>query len=124
MSQPSSMTVPSELPPHLYDTLPDDLLREILRLPSETQRLFAEDYDLRSKSVLVGYGLLMVGLHYAYLGDWFLLAAFWTACFFGIPGLLWFAVDLFRTQGLVRKHNARLARDILANIDRVRTSLE
>ncbi len=112
-----------KLPSHLDDALPDDLLREILRLPPETQELFAEDFEARAKSVLAGYGLLMVGLHYAYLEDWFLLIAFWVALYFGIPGVLWFVVDLIRTQGLVRKRNAELARDILAHIDRVRATM-
>ena len=72
-------------------------------------------YESKKKSTGLAYVFfLLLGCHYAYLGDWGKQLLFWiTGGGLGI----WVLIDLFRMSSLVREHNTRvmLECDILYN---------
>ena len=104
------------LPSFIDDSLPPDMLKGILLLSPDTQALFVDGYRGRARTVQTSYLFWFVSLYYAYLDEWFLQFAFWLSWSLFFPGLIWWIVDAFRLQGLVRKHNEGIAKDVLRNI--------
>lgn len=101
------------IPSFIDDALPREMLDRLFALPLETQELFVEEYSQRAKSIPLGYVLWSFSLHYAYLEKWAPQIGLWLAWLLFWPGLAWWLLDLFRTQGLVRRRNAALAEDVL-----------
>jgi len=68
---------------------------------------FSREYASSRKSKPLAFWLLLpFGLHYAYVGRWWLSVAFLFTC--GGIGAWWF-IDLFRVRQMVGKYNEDLA---------------
>lgn len=94
------------------DAVPAALRGEVAALPAAGQRAFADAYARRGRSTLSAYLLcVLVGGHYAYVGQTRLQLLFWVT----LGGLLvWWTIDLVRIPAMVRRHNERVTREILA----------
>lgn len=95
----------------IVDTIPASVRQDVMALPAETRERFLARYQRRARSTGAAYFVcLLVGGQYAYVGRWGVQLLFWVS----LGGLLiWWVVDLFRVAGMVRRHNERVARDIL-----------
>lgn len=90
---------PNEIPANLHEKLaalnPLDL------------DAFSREYRVSRKSKPLAFWLLLpIGLHYAYVGRWWLSVAFLFTC--GGIGV-WWLIDLFRVRQMVGKYNEDLA---------------
>ncbi len=88
---------------------------ELAKLPAQKQEEFVEEYKRKAKSVGIAYLFLIVilAMHYGYLGKWGLQVVFWLTCggFF-----IWWLIDLFRLPGLVKNYNKDIATDTMRNL--------
>jgi hypothetical protein len=93
------------------------IVAEADALEPSARALFDAEIGRRAKSTGWGFLLALFGLHYAYLGRWGLLVAYWATM--GGIGLWWFA-DLFRVAWLVRDANTDVAVAVLRDVRAVR----
>ncbi|MEI8294987.1 MAG: NINE protein [Alphaproteobacteria bacterium] len=77
------------------------------------QAAYIGEFKKKKKSTLVGYLLLGGGVHYMYLGKFWLFLLF---IFTGGGCLVWFLIDLFRIPSMVRTYNKTIALDVLRDI--------
>lgn len=92
-------TCPKEIPPNLQEKL-----NKLAELDLDA---FLREYSSSKKSKQLGFWLLMpLGLHYAYIGRWWLSVAF-IFTFGGIA--VWWLVDLFRVRQMIGRYNEDLA---------------
>ena len=93
------------------DPVPARVRDELAALPAPTRAAFHEAFRRRARSTATAYLIcVLVGGQYGYVGRWALQILFWvTLC--GL--MVWWAVDLFRIPGMVRRHNSRVAHEIL-----------
>ena len=101
------------LPASLRKQVPDAVLRKLNGMDESAQLGFAEEFARKKKSPLFALLLVNGGLHYAYIGRFWLTLLFLFT--FGGLGLWWF-VDLFRACGMVREHNRSIAIQVLRDI--------
>jgi len=106
--------VPTRGVVEMPDPVPARVRDELAALPVPTQAAFHEAYRRRGRSTATAYAIcLLVGGQYGYVGRWALQILFWvTLC--GL--MVWWAVDLFRIPGMVRRHNERVAYEILGTL--------
>ena len=110
----SSSTPKSYLPESISDKLPSMVKVELVKMSSEQQSLFVEEYRRKKKSMGVAYLLwFFFGLYYIYLGK----VGWWFVYFFTIGGLgIWAFVNLFLIPGMVRNYNKDVAMDIFRDL--------
>lgn len=90
---------PKEIPPNLQEKL--NTLAEL------DLDAFLREYSSSKKSKPLAFWLLLpLGLHYAYIGRWWLSVAFIFTCG-GI--VVWWLVDLFRVRQMIGRYNENLA---------------
>ena len=106
------------LPHSITKNLPFSVTAQLASLPEEAQREFFDEYNLKSRSLVLSYVLQtwVFGTQYLYLGKWGLQLLYWLSwAFFGLGSVWWF-IDLFRMPGMVNEYNSKLADDILKNV--------
>lgn len=97
------------LPASIKDHLPSMIRNEISKLSAQKQEEFIEEFKRKTKSIGAAYAFWLFGLHYAYLGKWGMLVAYFlTAGGF----LIWVVVDAFRIPGMIRDLNKDIGTDI------------
>lgn len=103
------------IPTSIADDLPAMVRNELSRMSAQHQEEFIEEYKRKRKSLGVAYLflLIMVWLHYGYLGKWGLQLLFW----FTVGGFFfWWFADIFRLPGLIRSYNMDVATDVMRNL--------
>ncbi|MCB9323520.1 MAG: TM2 domain-containing protein [Lewinellaceae bacterium] len=90
-------------------------------MPAQRQEEFVEEYKRKSKSVGLAYLFLLVilAMHYGYLGKWGLQIVFWLT---GGGFFIWWLIDLFRLAGLVKDYNKDIATDTMRNLKAMSSS--
>jgi hypothetical protein len=94
--------------------IPDAVYDKLATMSEINQQAFLSEFKRRSKSPNLACLLwLFFGLHYAYVGKWWVQILFWMTMggFF-----IWWAIDLFRLHSLIREHNKTLALTVLRDI--------
>lgn len=86
---------------------------ELTKLSEEKQNDAIAFFNAKKKSKSLGIVLAIMGLHYVYLGKWGLFAVYFLTCY-GL--MLWWAVDLFRINDLIRKSNDDILLEAIASI--------
>jgi hypothetical protein len=120
-------TNPSErallLPVSVEKNLPAMVRTELAKLPPAQQSEFLEEYQRKAKSLGVSYLVSLLYCHYGYLGRWGMTVIMWLVGLvsFGVLGLIWWIVDLFRMPGLVRDRNRDAALEVLRNMKAIRS---
>ncbi len=106
------------LPHSITKNLPFSVTSQLSSLPEEAQREFFDEFNLRSRSVVVSYILhiWVAGTHNLYLGKWVHFILYWLSWTLVIPGAIWWLVDLIRMPSMVKDYNSNLADDILKKI--------
>lgn len=101
--------------PSLADGLPTVVKASLAGMSDLAQQQFAEEYGRKRRSVGFAYLTSLLYLHYAYVGRVGMTLLMWLAaiCSFGVLGLIWWVIDLFRMPGIVRNRNADIATAIL-----------
>lgn len=99
----------------IADDLPSMVKNELAKMPAQKQEEFVEEYKRKEKSLGTAYLFLVIvlGMHYGYLGKWGLQAVFWLT---GGGFLIWWFIDLFRLPGLVKNYNKDTATDTMRNL--------
>ena len=87
--------------------IPSTLQEKLSTLDALDLDAFLREYSSSKKSKPLGFWILLpFGLHYAYLGRWWLTVAFLFTC--GGIGI-WWVVDIFRVRQMIGKYNEDLA---------------
>jgi len=109
------MTTMTVIPEKLKKDIPEAVLRKLETMNEAAQMSFAEEFGKKKKSPRVAFWLAMsvAGLHYLYLGRW-VVALIYCATFAGFG--VWWIIDLFRVQELVRVRNRTLAIQVLKDV--------
>jgi len=96
------------------DPVPARVRDELAALPAPTRAAFHEAFRRRGRSTATAYLIcVLVGGQYGYVGQWALQILFWVT----LGGLMvWWAVDLFRIPGMVRRYNERVSHEILEGL--------
>ena len=102
------------IPPRITDQLPAMVRNELHALEAGDQEAFLEDYQRKTKSIILAYlFLFLFGVHYAYVGKWGLQVLFWfTFAGFGF----WLLVDLFRMPSIIKNYNRETAITVMRNL--------
>jgi len=92
--------------PHQSE-IPTNLHVKIAALDPLDLDAFSREYSSSRKSKALAFFILLpFGLHYAYVGRWWLSIAF----IFTLGGMfVWWFVDTFRVCKMIRKYNEELA---------------
>lgn len=100
---------------HAISKLPVLVQAEFSRMEPSEQAQFFGIYDRKRRSRAVAYLASLLYLHYAYLGRVGMTVLMWIVaiCSFGIVGLLWWIVDLFRMPSLVADRNSDIAVEVM-----------
>lgn len=103
------------IPPSIADQLPSMVRNELANMPAQRQQEFIEEYRRKAKSVGVAYLFLILvfAMHYGYLRKWGLQVVFWITA--GGAGL-WWLIDLFRLNSVVKDYNKDVATDVMRNL--------
>ena len=96
------------------DPVPARVRDELAARPGPTRAAFHEAFRRRARSTATAYLIwVLVGGQYGYVGRWALQILFWVT----VGGLMvWWAVDLFRIPGIVRRYNERVSHEILEGL--------
>ena len=87
--------------------IPSNLQEKLKTLDGLDLDAFMREYSSSKKSKPLAFWLLLpFGLHYAYIGRWWLSVAFIFTCG-GIA--VWWLVDLFRVRQMIGRYNEDLA---------------
>jgi len=94
--------------------IPEAVYRKVGAMEEVAQLSFVEEFQKKRKIPRLALLLAMSGgLHYAYLGKWWLCILF----FFTLGGFgLWWFISVFRAMGLVREYNRSVAIHVLRDI--------
>ncbi len=104
------------VPGGVFDDLPSMVRTELGKLTPERQSQFLEEYERRRKKTWLAYVLLVLTLHYAYLGKWGVNLIFWgTFLAFGV-GFIWWLIDIVRTYGMVKDFNRDVSIGVLRDL--------
>ena len=78
-------------------------------LPVDDQIAILSDFGHRKADTVIAYILSLCFLQYAYVNRPGMTLIAWvvTIATFGIGGVVWFIIDLFRIPGIVARHNDR-----------------
>lgn len=103
------------IPHSVADNLPAMVRNELAKMNVQRQEEFVEEYQRKTKSLPLAYLflLLILALHYGYLGKWGLQIVFWIT---GGGLLIWWFIDIFRLPGLVKNYNKDIATDVMRNL--------
>jgi hypothetical protein len=86
----------------IRDLISPQAFNELSKLDKEKQDKLASQLVINSKKKGTGLILAVFGFHYIYLQKWGLFAAYaLTGAGLGI----WWLIDLFRVNGMIRKEN-------------------
>lgn len=99
----------------IADNLPAMVKNELKSFSAQKQEEFVEEYKRKSKSIGIGYLLLILvfGLHYGYCNKWGLQVVYWLT----MAGLgWWFIIDLFRIPSIVKNYNKDIATEVMRNL--------
>ncbi len=98
----------------IQDQIPDAIKAKLQSMTPLNQSAFVAEFNRKRKSTLLAFVLLWIlGLHYAYLGKWWMTLIFWIT-FGGL--FIWWFIDLFRVFGMVRDYNKTVAFNVLKDI--------
>lgn len=103
------------VPASILNELPAMVRNGLAKMSPTQQEEFVEEYRRKAKSVGVAYLFLLIilAMHYGYLGKWGLQIVFWLTCggFF-----VWWIIDIFRLPSLVKDYNKDAATDVMRNL--------
>ncbi|HEX7073534.1 MAG TPA: TM2 domain-containing protein [Hyphomicrobiaceae bacterium] len=104
--------------PELLDKLPQVVKSELAKLPPERQAEFAEEFKRKLASTPAAYLCSLLFCHYGYLGRWGMTIIMWIASIvtFGIVGLIWWLIDLFRIPRMVANYNKDVAVAVMRDL--------
>ena len=102
-----------DIPKSLKRQIPEAVQRKLAAMDEINQETFLSEFKKKCKSPNVACVLWLFGFHYAYFSKWLICIVFWFT--FGGFGI-WWLIDLFRLNGMVRDHNKTAAIDVLKNI--------
>ncbi len=102
------------IPPEIKIELTDAVMRKVSEMSEVNQEAFVEEFKKKRKSPTLAWWLCWgAGLHYAYIGKWWLTLIFW----FTLGGFwIWWVRDLFTTKKMVREYNKSVAISVLKDI--------
>ena len=91
--------------------LPEAVVRKLESMDELNQESFWSEFQRKRKSPALGWWIgWTTGLHYAYIGKWWLTMIFWMTC----GGfMLWWFRDLFLIPKMVREYNKSVAVTVL-----------
>ncbi|MGH6912379.1 MAG: hypothetical protein ACREH3_01575 [Geminicoccales bacterium] len=110
------------LPQGVEDCLPATVRAELSNLNPSQQSEFVEEFERKAKTLPAAYLCSLMYCHYGFLDRWGMTVIMWVAAIitFGIVGLVWWIIDLFRMPALVRAYNRGVALDAMRRIRGVR----
>ena len=112
-SKPKTMNT-TEIPEYLKCQIPEAVQRKVAAMDEINREAFLAEFKKKRKSPALAFWILLpFGLHYAYIGRFWITLVFWATL--GGFGLWWFIV-LFRTFRMVREHNKSVAIEVLKEI--------
>lgn len=97
----------------LSKQIPAAVLRKVAEMDEFNQEAFISEFKKKSKSPNVACIFFLLGFHYAYMGKWLICILFW-ATMGGFA--VWWFIDLFRLNAMVRDHNKTVAIEVLRDI--------
>jgi hypothetical protein len=97
------------------DLLPFPVQAQLAELPEAAQRDFFLEYQRRRKETPLAYLAHLVGLSEGYLDNWTTQILFWLSFSIGI-GPFWWAINLLRMPGKVKRFNQNLSKKVLRYI--------
>ncbi len=102
------------LPSSVTNSLPAMVKNELAKMGAQKQEEFLEEFKRKSKSKATAYILLLLlWMHYGYIGKWGMQFLFWFT--WGGMGV-WFLIDLFRLNGIMNNISKDTATDVMRNL--------
>lgn len=110
MANKSLLPIPKGIASHI----PAMVRSQLEKMTPQQQSEFYQEYLRRSKSSdMANLSWFLLGWHYAYFNKWGWQVLFW----FTVGGFfLWWVIDFFRIEGMVRDWNSDAANAVMRDL--------